>query len=352
MLLALAWYWSVLDNNTEMATWAGLVLDVNAGSDRPDLAYARAALAMADVRDAPDWNAQAGIRSAPPVRGGRGAVGGPRPALPGTGGAALHGGVLRRPGRRAEEMFDRAAASPDGWVRAAVRASAANLYENAGDLARMRTALELAHADFVVIGDRWGLSTTLIARGQLATLDGRLDDALRDYREAQGHIRALGSTEDEIYLHILLADLLMRSGEFEAARDELDALSAVGRTGIDSERTLFAASAVVMIEWYTRSPGAGASSWPVRCARTSRSGTRPPPMLGHLQGVILASTGLIAALAGDLDQAAAGSADRVPGGDPDPGPTDRGHGGQGGGRLAGRPGSPARESAPPWAPRP
>jgi tetratricopeptide (TPR) repeat protein len=203
---------------------------------------------------------------------------------------------------RAEEMFDRAAASPDGWVRAAVRASAANLYENAGDLARMRTALELAHTDFVVIGDRWGLSTTLIARGQLATLDGRLEDALRDFREAQGHIRALGSTEDEIYLHILLADLLMRSGEFEAARDELDALSAVGHTGIDSERTLFAASAVVMIEWYTdHRDRAVELAGQVRSDLAQRDASAA--MLGHLQGVILASTGLIAALAGDLDQA-------------------------------------------------
>ena len=303
MLLALAWYWSVLDNNTEMATWAGLVLDVNAGSDRPDLAYARAALAMADVRDAPElerpsWDTMRDRLSEVAEE----LWAAPDPPFPGL--EVLRCMVASFAGQvdRAEEMFDRAAASPDGWVRAAVRASAANLYENAGDLARMRTALELAHTDFVVIGDRWGLSTTLIARGQLATLDGRLEDALRDFREAQGHIRALGSTEDEIYLHILLADLLMRSGEFEAARDELDALSAVGHTGIDSERTLFAASAVVMIEWYTdHRDRAVELAGQVRSDLAQRDASAA--MLGHLQGVILASTGLIAALAGDLDQA-------------------------------------------------
>jgi hypothetical protein len=65
---------------------------------------------------------------------------------------------------------------------------------------------------------------------------------------------------------------------------------------------LFAAAGVVMIEWYTGEPERA-----LDLARQIRSelATRDTSaaMLGHLRGVILAATGLVSALAGDLPQA-------------------------------------------------
>ncbi len=303
MLLALAWYWAVLETNTEMIGWARLILEVNAGSELPGLAYARAALVLADVLESPDsepasWESTR-TQLAQVSDELSAAADPPFPGL-----EVLRCMVTGFAGltERMEQLFARAAASPDGWLRAAVRASAANLYENTGDLERMRSTLDLAHADFVVIGDRWGLSTTLVARAQLATLDGRLEDAVRDYQAARRHIRELGSVDDDIYIHIRLADLLMRRGDFEAARAELDALNAVSRVGADAERTLFAAAGVVMIEWYTGEPERALDlARQIRSELATRDASAA--MLGHLRGVILAATGLVSALAGDLSQA-------------------------------------------------
>lgn len=132
----------------------------------------------------------------------------------------------------AQELLAEAASSPDRWLRAAVHAAAANLYENTGEIDPMRAALEIAYPEFVELGDHWGLSTTLVAQAQLLTLDGKLEEAAHAYREARRQIRELGSTEDEIYIHMRLADLYLRLGDVTAARAELDSLAAMQRVGL------------------------------------------------------------------------------------------------------------------------
>ncbi len=308
MMLALAWYWSVLDNNTEMATWAGLILDVNADADLPELAYARAALVMADVTDGGEgaeakrisWDAMR-TRLA---RVSEELAAAPDPPFPGL--EVLRCMVASFAERTdvADQLLAKAAASPDRWLRAAIQASLANLHENAGELEAMRSALQLAYDDFVEIGDRWGLSTTLIARAQLATLDGRLDDAIADFTAARRYVREMVSAEDDMYLHIRLADLLIRRGEFDAARAELAALELTPGAGLDAERALFGMAAIVMIEWHTgHHERARTLADQVRADLARRDASAA--LLGHLRGVILAATGLIAALAGDLEQATA-----------------------------------------------
>jgi hypothetical protein len=305
MMLALAWYWAVLDNNTELATWAGLILEVNADADLPELAYARAALVMADVTDGAEekrisWDAMR-IRLAQ-VSDELAAA--PDPPFPGLEVLRCTVAAFAERTDVAEQMLEKAAASSDRWLRAAIQASLANLHENSGELEAMRSALGLAYDDFVQIGDRWGLSTTLIARAQLATLDGRLDDAVADFTAARRYVREMVSTEDDIYLHIRLADLLIRRGEFDAARSELADLELNPGAGLDSERALFAMAAIVMIEWHTgHHDRARALADQVRADLARRDSSAA--LLGHLRGVILAATGLVAALAGDIEQATA-----------------------------------------------
>ena len=84
MMLALAWYWAVLDRNTEMAAWASVVLEANAGSDVPELAYARAALVLTDLAEGPG----AGTRTWDEVRARLAEISGalkaaPQPPFPG-----------------------------------------------------------------------------------------------------------------------------------------------------------------------------------------------------------------------------------------------------------------------------
>ena len=302
MMLALAWYWSVLENNTEMATWAELILDVNAGVDLPELAFARAALVMADLTENPDGEGSSwDIMRARLALVSEELAAAPEPRFPGL--EILRCMLAGFAGRTdlSDRLVQRATASPDRWLRAAIHASLANLYENAGELDQMRLELELAYEEFVQIGDRWGLSTTLVARAQLATLDGRLDDAIADFVAARGYIREMGSAEEDVYIHIRIADLLIRRGEFDAAREELADLERTGRTVLDSERAMFAMAAVVMIEWNTGRPERAlelADQIRADLARRDSSAA----MLGHLRGVILAATALISALAGKLEQ--------------------------------------------------
>ena len=295
----------MLDNNTEMATWAGLILEVNADADLPELAYARAALVMADVTDGGDekrisWDAMR-TRLAQVSEELAAAADPPFPGL-----EVLRCMVAAFAERTdvTDQMLAKAAASPDRWLRAAIQASLANLHENAGELEAMRSALQLAYDDFVEIGDRWGLSTTLIARAQLATLDGRLDEAIADFTAARRYVREMVSAEDDMYLHIRLADLLIRRGEFDAARAELADLELNPGAGLDSERALFGMAAIVMIEWHTGNHDrARALADQVRTDLARRDTSAA--LLGHLRGVILAATGLVAALGGDLEQATA-----------------------------------------------
>ena len=305
MMLALAWYWAVLDRNTEMAAWASVVLEANAGADVPELAYARAALVLTDLAEGPGaetltWD-EVRARLAE-ISGSLMAA--PQPPFPGLEVlrcmlASFSGDTDATVG-----VLERAAQFEDPWLHAAVHAAAAGLFENAGDLDQMRAAIDIAYPEFVAIGDRWGLSTTLVAMGQLATMDGRLDDAAAAYREAREQTRQLNATDEDVYLHIRLADLEVRRGRFDAARAELDELSQLRPVGGDSERALFATASTVLIAWHT-----GDHERALQLAEEVRAELDEhavsTPMLGHLRGVILAATALVSALAGNVEQATA-----------------------------------------------
>ncbi len=303
VMLALAWYWAVLENNTELATWAAMILDANRGAEAPELAYARAAVVLSELAERadgerPGWEA---VRDRLATVSAELAAA-PDPPFPGLEVLRCMVAVFAGADDNSARMVERAAASPDPWLRAALHASLANLYENAGELDQMRNALETAYKEFVQIGDRWGLSTTLVARAQIATVDGRLDDAVADFGSALRHVRELGSAQDESYIHIRIVDLLIRRGDFEAARAELGDLEELTRNGVSPDRVLFGGAAIVMIEWHTGHHDRALALADQIRAELGRRHTSVP-LLDHLRGVILAATGLISALAGDLDRA-------------------------------------------------
>jgi predicted ATPase/DNA-binding SARP family transcriptional activator len=117
-----------------------------------------------------------------------------------------------------DRYIDEAIAVGDPWLGAAVRMLRAAAAENSGDLPRLRadiaTALDMARA----VGERWVLGGVLRVVASLHALDGELEAAADAYREALRLLRELGSTEDEMYLQMRLADLALRGGDRAEAR--------------------------------------------------------------------------------------------------------------------------------------
>jgi tetratricopeptide (TPR) repeat protein len=200
----------------------------------------------------------------------------------------------------AERLLEEAKLSPDRWLRAAVHASAASYAENEGDVPGMRASVDIAYTEFAAIGDRWGLSTTLLARAQLATLDGDLDQAIADYTAALESVAQLGSAEDDLYIHIRLADIYTRVGDYDAAREELVRLRDSRRGGrLSHERELFGVAALAVLEWHS---GHEALARDLALELRAQIGSRkkPSPLLGHVEAIIYSTTATIAALSGDL----------------------------------------------------
>jgi predicted ATPase len=109
-------------------------------------------------------------------------------------------------------------ASTDEWLSAATRMFRAALAENDGDVALMRSDLEIALVEFRRLGERWGLANTLRSKALVDTLDGDLGAAEAAYEEALDLMAQLKSREDEAFLFIRLADLANRKGEPVKAR--------------------------------------------------------------------------------------------------------------------------------------
>ena len=305
MMLALTWYWAMLDRNAELAAWAAVVLEANHGAELPELAYARAALVLAAIAEGSDGDAGSWdeVRSRL-TEISRALTAAPEPSFAGLEVLRCMLAALTADPDAPVDVLERAARYEDPWLHAAIHAVAAGLFENSGDLEPMRAAIDIAYPEFVALGDRWGLSTILVAMGQLATMDGRLDDAAEAYRQAREQTRQLNATDEDVYLHVRLADLESRRGDFAAALAALDEVTDLRPAAVDSDRALFATASTVLIAWH-----AGDRDRALRLSDEIRAEVSErqlsTAMLGHLRGVILGVTALVAVLAGNVEQATA-----------------------------------------------
>ena len=304
MLLALAWYWSVLDNNTELAGWArpdpgG---QRGCGPARPRVRASRAGDGgLSEPRQASSgssWEADPHPAGAGELRSWQ-----RRPDPPFAGLEVLRCMVAAFAGREdvAEQMLDRALASPDALAarRPAGRAwptSTRTPASSSGCAHRLRAAPTRSSSRSAIAGvcrRPWSPDR------QLATMDGRLDDAVGDLTAARSHIREMGSADDDIYLHSSArrpAD--PARGLRRSSGGDLDACRTWQGAGLDSERVLFGKASLVMIEWHGgRRVRARELAEQARVELTGRDASAA--MMGHLRGVTLAATGLVAALDGD-----------------------------------------------------
>jgi predicted ATPase/DNA-binding SARP family transcriptional activator len=204
------------------------------------------------------------------------------------------------------ELFQRtyqaALRSPDRWVRAMALMLSAGEAENSSDIDRLRTDVAAAIDEFRVIGDRWGLSASLTARGRLLTLEGDLPGAVACYQEASELVGALGAHGDRAMMALWIADLWARQGDFATARAELRrAEDLVGETGTVHHMFFIRAAAASM----ARLSGdlAEADRLQRVAAREVGRFARSHPVHGHGQSVVISAGAVIAVAMGDMDRA-------------------------------------------------
>ncbi|HET8583705.1 MAG TPA: BTAD domain-containing putative transcriptional regulator [Jatrophihabitans sp.] len=192
----------------------------------------------------------------------------------------------------------------DDWARAAVRMFRANLAENSGDVETMRAETDGALAEFRRLGERWGAASTLRGQAQLYALDGRLDEAVEAYLEGLQLQGELASREDEGFLFGRLADLELRRGNTDRAREYLQrARDSAERHGGGAWESVFMLTMLSAVE---RQVGNAEEARRLH-AEAMRNVTAAPvghPAYGHLHAFLLGGSARFAIDDGDLDAAA------------------------------------------------
>ncbi|MGI3780311.1 MAG: BTAD domain-containing putative transcriptional regulator, partial [Janthinobacterium lividum] len=305
MCLALAWYWSLLDSAEEAASRIRAVLGVEGASTRPERAYAEASLVVSELFSWEDADGLGGWATARARLSGLADQLADVPApFPGLAVLRAMVGAFAFRADLVDRFVAEAEVEDDPWVRVAVQITLASAAENAGDTATMRRAATTAHEGFRVLGDRWGLSSSLLVLGRLATLDGDLDTAVAAYEEAAGLVSTLGSTEDDIYLRIRLADLLNRQGHPDRARAAVAELVRGDRDERTAgERELIADAVLTALDLQvgdTTAARAGAA----RLREHAASRSPESPLAGHVVSICLGTAATVAAALGDAAQAA------------------------------------------------
>jgi ATP/maltotriose-dependent transcriptional regulator MalT len=188
---------------------------------------------------------------------------------------------------RVEQLIEESFASPDPWVRAALRSFRAAVAENSGDVESLRVDAEQAVREFRELGDRWGLANSLQMLGQLKTVNGELDEAIASYEEALALVVEMGAREDQALMHVRLAGLHLRKGEMDEAQRLVRIAEQMSEATGSVMESLFARS--VMAEC-ARLAGDMTEARRLRDESLRRLGEIPPahPILGHGKALILA----------------------------------------------------------------
>jgi predicted ATPase len=218
---ALAWYWTILGNHADAATWLGVALAVEGPSKHEAKAVATAIYAVSalatgalgeDTRTAvgvaADLLNEIGEQDA--------ALGSPMLAVLGPAQA-----LMREDLDGARAAIERTSAHPDPWVRAGMLLMRAIMAENLGELHQLQAELPKAEEGFREVGDRWGLATVLSLRGAGQSLAGDLAGAIASFEEAVGLMAELRARGDMADLRLRLGATRARAGDAEGALREI-----------------------------------------------------------------------------------------------------------------------------------
>ncbi len=303
--LALTWYWAMIGANAESSRWVGFALAATDGVEHPDRVWAEAAAAISTVTSGAfsgtEWEES---RRELRELSERLALA-PDPTFPALIIMAPMLSFFGGDTAAAEAMMERTLRSDDGWIRAASRLGRASIAENNGDVDAMRGDIDASYKDFELIGDKWGLSGVLAARGYLRTLDGDLARAVEDCERAMRYAAELGSIDDRTLLLLRLAGLRMRLGDIAGAKRTVEEV----RGEIDShgqgfhglERGLFADAILLSIDVYQ---GNTSTSTAMAADMRRRLHARASDALeGHATAIVGSVVATAAIASGDIDVA-------------------------------------------------
>jgi hypothetical protein len=202
----------------------------------------------------------------------------------------------------AQRFIDEAIAGTHEWVAAAAVMFRGAIAENNGDVATMRADVTWSLAEFRRLGERWGTATTLRSLAQVLTLDGDLAGAGRAYAEALDIMAEMNSREDEAFLRVRMADICLRQGDMDGAREQL-------RLGRESAE----ATGSVMESVFTLCVAAGLEAMVgnldvarrVHADALRRMAAFPEghPVQSHMRSIVLGSSARLTLLEGDTEQA-------------------------------------------------
>ncbi len=305
LALSLMWHWSMTASHTDIVTAMDYLLELPAAAGHRWLVFVKAVRALSALASGQTGYAVEGSA----MKEHFGAIvqeleTEPRPpwaAVTMIGPTlAFFSGDDKRGLRLAEALLE----DDDPWIRAAVRTMRAAFAENLGDVATMEPDVDAALRDFEIIGDRWGLSTTLTSRAWIRTLKGDLPGAIADYERALGALASLGGGEDDLLVQLRLGGLRLRVGDVEGARESLAAARAEGAGGPHgAARRLFAeAGETQLLLMAGDMSGALALSERLRARMTEREAS--PWMRGHVGALTLTASAGVALRLGDIEQAA------------------------------------------------
>ncbi|MCW2523835.1 MAG: transcriptional regulator, winged helix family, partial [Frankiales bacterium] len=306
MASSLGWYWTLLGNHGEAATWMGFALEVPGGTPGQERTLAEClhaislmgttfgdaseeelAESMAQIAVLRERLLEVDAQLSPMVSLLRSIM-------------AFFAGDDEGLTRLLEESLREG----DPWVQAASLMFRAHFWENKGEVERMVADAEKSFELFTAIGDRWGLASTLSTLAMAHTLGGELDAAISEYEQAVRYLSQFGAVDDAAMMHLRLTDLQLRNGDLAAAKREAAlARSTDFQSGSRAQRLLSdtALSAIAVVEGDVI---AAAQYRQLLGDQLKQLGSRHP-IDGHVRAIALAALGRLELLAGEADLAGA-----------------------------------------------
>ena len=189
---------------------------------------------------------------------------------------------------------------PDQWVHAAVHLLRAGKAENDGDIETMGAELGRAQAEFELVGDAYGLAMSMFIESGRLMLASDLEGAESALGYARDALERLGPETAAGMLDLRVADLRLRRGDFEGAREF--ARKALERRNLGSDETLFLQALQARIAWLV---GDVEGAQRDLAAAHERIEARGPtlPQSDHGRALIESLSATLAAEAGDLEAA-------------------------------------------------
>ncbi|MEY9862178.1 putative ATPase/DNA-binding SARP family transcriptional activator [Catenulispora sp. GAS73] len=251
---AMAWYWSLGDQNREGRSWMRVALDVPGPSSREAHAIVTVMERITAVFEDYLWEEIPQLtRQITETIGALDTFEHPLLAL-----AAIVAPMLADDRERLEAAVDQHLDHPDPWVRAMLYLMRGMAAENAGIREPVRADFERARALFEEIGERWGLSACLNGMASLAITAGDDTQALELQTQALELIREINAYSSAAQIQIGQAQLLSRLGRPDDARELLEQVLETARNS-GSQMSCFVA--LIGLAEHSRQAGDRDRAW-------------------------------------------------------------------------------------------